>query len=143
MRALEQGYKTVLIDNMVVHHKRHASLGSTNRKAQLDKNVKIFRDRWGNKQDEVRNTMNMRETIFDIHKKIYKKMKIPMSNIFSVFKKTYRLFNFLPVYSYEQIFGEKTYRCFGLPIFKMWNMQKECITKYYILNILVLKVLKI
>ena len=46
-RMVKHGLRCVLIDNLYVYHKRHASFGNAERKKQLEKNDKIFKDRWG------------------------------------------------------------------------------------------------
>lgn len=47
-RMAAKGLRCVLIDNLYVYHKRHASFGSAERKKQLERNDKIFKERWGN-----------------------------------------------------------------------------------------------
>ncbi len=72
IRVLKQGWKTVIIDNLYVYHKRQASMGSELRKQQIDKNAKILFDR----HDDIvsiRNTeYKTQETIDKIVEKIYK-----------------------------------------------------------------------
>ena len=46
-RMTQNGLKCVLIDDLYVYHKRHASFGSAERKKQLEKNDAIFKERWG------------------------------------------------------------------------------------------------
>lgn len=46
-RMTQKGLRCVLIDNLYVYHKRHASFGSAERKKQLERNDKIFKERWG------------------------------------------------------------------------------------------------
>lgn len=46
-RMVQKGLRCALIDNLYVYHKRHASFGSAERKKQLEKNDKIFKERWG------------------------------------------------------------------------------------------------
>lgn len=45
LRALKAGWKTVIIDNLYMFHKRHASVGSEFRKKQIEKNWKILMQR--------------------------------------------------------------------------------------------------
>lgn len=59
MRSLFYGYKTVLIDNLLVYHKRHASFSSARRDEILKNNTKIFKQRWGEQQRYVREKMNI------------------------------------------------------------------------------------
>ncbi|MBR1777266.1 MAG: glycosyltransferase [Alphaproteobacteria bacterium] len=51
-RMVKNGLRCTLIDNLYVYHKRHASFGSAERKKQLEKNDKIFKERWGNLVDQ-------------------------------------------------------------------------------------------
>ena len=48
LRAMNAGWKTCLIDNLYVYHKRHASFGTKAREEQIAKNKKILWGRWGN-----------------------------------------------------------------------------------------------
>ncbi len=70
MRALLQGYRTVLIDNLIVYHKSHASFSSEKREEILKRNRIIFRRRWGNQQAEVRKDMKVWDTVENLNKKI-------------------------------------------------------------------------
>jgi GT2 family glycosyltransferase len=70
MKAIQKSYKTVLIDNLVVYHKRHASFTSEGKKVNFNKNRKIFEERWGNKQGVVRNQMRVKEIASIISEKI-------------------------------------------------------------------------
>lgn len=54
LRAISMGYKTVLIDNLLVCHKRHASFSSQRRQEIMEKNNIIFSNRWGNFRDKTR-----------------------------------------------------------------------------------------
>ena len=46
-RMTQNGLRCVLIDNLYVYHKRHASFGNAERKKQLEANDRIFKERWG------------------------------------------------------------------------------------------------
>ena len=46
-RISRNGMRCVLIDNLYVYHKRHASFGNAERKKQLEANDRIFKERWG------------------------------------------------------------------------------------------------
>ena len=59
LRALSAGYRIVLIDNLYIYHKRHASFGSEARKIQMDKNQSILWNRWKNLYDEQMKTVKM------------------------------------------------------------------------------------
>ena len=45
-RANTNGWKNVLIDNLFIFHKMHASFGSEQRKILIEQNNKIFQERW-------------------------------------------------------------------------------------------------
>ena len=74
LRALYNGYKTVLIDNLIVAHKSHASFTSEVRKLYLEHNLKIFRRRWGNQQTKVREDSDMWKIIKNINNTINQKL---------------------------------------------------------------------
>lgn len=46
LRALNVEWRIVLIDNLYIYHKRHASFGTEARRLQIEKNKKILWDRW-------------------------------------------------------------------------------------------------
>jgi GT2 family glycosyltransferase len=49
VRAIKNGWKSVLIDNLYIGHARHGSfLSKYKRSSLVDKNSKIFKTRWGN-----------------------------------------------------------------------------------------------
>jgi GT2 family glycosyltransferase len=49
VRAIKNGWKSVLIDNLYIGHARHGSfLSKYKRTSLVDKNSKIFKNRWGN-----------------------------------------------------------------------------------------------
>ncbi|MDR2644398.1 MAG: glycosyltransferase [Endomicrobium sp.] len=49
VRAIKNGWKSVLIDNLYIGHARHGSFLSKDKRSYLvDKNSKIFKTRWGN-----------------------------------------------------------------------------------------------
>ncbi len=57
-------------------------------------------------------------------------------------KTTFKLFNFLPIFSYKRVGGRNQWKIFGLSIFKTRHMANGITSKYYILGIPVLKVSK-
>ena len=59
LRAMAAGYRGVLIDNLYVYHKRHASFGSEERKIQMEKNQEILWKRWRKFYDEKMETIRM------------------------------------------------------------------------------------
>lgn len=54
MRAYKAGWKAVLMDNMFVYHKAHASFLSEDRERLLQGNKKIFEERWAEDFFELR-----------------------------------------------------------------------------------------
>ncbi len=74
LRALCNGYKTVLIDNLIVAHKSHASFTSELRKLYLEHNLKIFKRRWENQQEEVRKASDMWRRVKYISNNINEKL---------------------------------------------------------------------
>lgn len=46
-RANDNGWKNVLIDDLYVYHKRHASFGTAQRSELIKQNTKTFINRWG------------------------------------------------------------------------------------------------
>ena len=97
LRAIKNGYKTVLIDNLLVYHKRHASFGSTRRKIALEKNKKIFNKRWGTFLRDVRNDYDIDNTI-----------KIIYNNIETI-KRTKKLLSYI-LFPYNLLQREKLKR---------------------------------
>lgn len=49
MRAVEAGFRTVFIDNLYVYHKSHASFGKKKTSEYMQRNKKIFNDKWSDK----------------------------------------------------------------------------------------------
>jgi GT2 family glycosyltransferase len=75
LRTLANGHKTVLIDNLLLYHKRQASFGSKRREEIFQRNYKIFRQRWGAAQDIVRRKMKMRVTIGNLTQSLNDSLK--------------------------------------------------------------------
>lgn len=71
MRAMNAGWKTVLIDNLYLYHKRHASFGASTRKEQIEKNKKILWGRWQNLYDRKMKKIQMPLLKERIHNRIY------------------------------------------------------------------------
>ena len=71
MRAMNAGWKTVLIDNLYLYHKRHASFGVTTRKEQIEKNKKILWGRWQKLYDRKMQKIQMPLLKERIHNRIY------------------------------------------------------------------------
>ncbi len=72
LRALNAGYRTVLIDNLYIYHKRHASFGSDERNKQLEKNRSILWGRYRNLYDKKMETVQMKKIKHYIKQSIYK-----------------------------------------------------------------------
>ena len=77
MRLLRNGYRTVLIDDLFVYHKRHASFSSERRQILFKQNRKIFLERYGGQQEFIRSrfqclkitqevTQRIRETVKEL-----------------------------------------------------------------------------
>lgn len=47
MRAVQKGFRTVLIDNLYVYHKSHASFGKKQTSEYMRRNRKLFAETWG------------------------------------------------------------------------------------------------
>lgn len=55
-------------------------------------------------------------------------------------KKKYKLCGFIPLYSRKQFGGRKIFEFFGIPFFKIKKMSNGITTKYYFLNLPILKI---
>lgn len=72
-RMTSKGLRCVLIDNLYVYHKRHASFGSAARKQQLEKNDKIFKDRWGDLVKQEKDFTKRRNPVDELRRQIQPK----------------------------------------------------------------------
>lgn len=76
-RAVTNGWRCALIDNLYVYHKRHASFGKKERKKQLKENDKIFKERWADliKQEkyEIKHNNPITELRMQIYPQYFKK----------------------------------------------------------------------
>lgn len=72
-RMASKGLRCVLIDNLYVFHKRHASFGSAARKQQLERNDKIFKDRWGDLVKREKDFTKHRNPIDELRRQIQPK----------------------------------------------------------------------
>lgn len=61
MRAYEAGFDTVLIDNVYVYHKSHASFGKRETQNRMKKNKHIFMKKWGDKYTILHNMFPKKE----------------------------------------------------------------------------------
>lgn len=73
LRALNVEWRIVLIDNLYVFHKRHASFGIEARKKQIETNKKILWDRWKWLYDRQMEYVKMSKLKEHINYLIYKK----------------------------------------------------------------------
>ena len=105
LRALNVEWRIVLIDNLYVYHKRHASFGSEARKAQIETNKKILWERWKWLYDRQMEFVNMPKLKERIHNLIYKNFESD-----SIYKAKFQanLLNF-DVYPPIQISNSKRY----------------------------------
>lgn len=71
LRALNAGYRTVLIDDLYVYHKRHASFGLEKRNLQMKRNSSILWQRWKSLYDEKMDIVQMSKLKAYIHELIY------------------------------------------------------------------------
>ena len=63
MRLIRNGYRTVLLHDLLVYHRRHASFSSERRKILFEHNRKIFFHRYGDQQGLLRQLMGCKETV--------------------------------------------------------------------------------
>lgn len=70
MKAIIAGYKTVLINDLFVYHKRHASFTLFGKQKLFEHNRRIFEQRYENMQNAVREKMNVRQLVDGITKNI-------------------------------------------------------------------------
>lgn len=98
-RMTSKGLRCALIDNLYVYHKRHASFGSAARKQQLEKNDKIFKERWGDLIKREKDFTKHHNPIDPLRRQIQPKY----------FKKN-------PFYSKSVLPDKTVYRIFGIKI---------------------------
>lgn len=71
-RILNAGYRSVLIDNLYIYHKRHASFGLSERNIQMKKNNEILWGRWKKLYDNMMPKVQMGKLKKYINELIYK-----------------------------------------------------------------------
>ncbi len=69
-RAITNGWKNVLIDNMYVYHKRHATFGKKQRNIQIEKNNPVFFERWNGFWENYIKENNIVNPIKEISKEL-------------------------------------------------------------------------
>lgn len=70
-RAVKDGIKCVLIDNMYVYHKNNSSFGNKKRNEYIKINSKIFNERWGDFRERWINANNHINPIKQIRKEFF------------------------------------------------------------------------
>ena len=71
LRALNAGWKLVLIDNLFVFHKRHASFGTKAKEKQLAKNKKILWGKWIKLYNKYKKSNPPSDVVKNIKKLVY------------------------------------------------------------------------
>ena len=69
-RAITNGWINVLIDNLYVYHKRHASFGISGREKLINQNNEIFYQRWAEFRRKYIKNNNLKNPVKKIYKKI-------------------------------------------------------------------------
>ena len=72
-RARQNGYEIVLIDNLYVYHKRHASFGEKNREKLFSHNKLILESRWDNFLNNFFKQTNWKNPIAKIKQDLFAK----------------------------------------------------------------------
>lgn len=87
-RANTNGWKNVLIDNLFIYHKMHASFGAEQRKKLIEQNNAIFHERWSGHREQFIKMHNWKNPSIQIKEKLFpQKEKIKytlLQYIFSV-----------------------------------------------------------
>lgn len=89
-RAITNGWKNVLIDNLYVYHKRQASFGAETRKKLLQQNNPLFFERWGNfrklyeKEHKLKNPVILIEQEIFPNKRPNSCIRTPLEYLFSI-----------------------------------------------------------
>ena len=74
-RAMDNGWRTCLIDNLFVYHKHHASFGSARRDEQIKHNQVILWNRWRDLYDKKREKIDMNKIVTTIKDRITSELK--------------------------------------------------------------------
>lgn len=80
-RAVQNGWKNVLIDDLYVIHERNCSFGIEQRKAQIKKNDEIFNSRWEQFLANYKKSIKFKNPVLKIEDEIF-----PMRRILSLYK---------------------------------------------------------
>ena len=70
-RAISNGWKNVLIDNLYVYHKRHASFGVEQREILLKQNDTVYRQRWKGFKENYEKENNLINPVIKIEQEMF------------------------------------------------------------------------
>ena len=70
-KAITNGWKIVLIDDLYVYHKRQATFGAEEREKLLKQNDRIFYDRWNGLRNEYKRKHNLINPVIQIEKEMF------------------------------------------------------------------------
>lgn len=70
-RAISNGWKNVLIDNLYVYHKRHASFGVEQREILLKQNDTVYRQRWNGFKENYEKENNLINPVIKIEQEMF------------------------------------------------------------------------
>ena len=71
-RAITNGWKIVLIDDLYVYHKRQASFGVEEREKLLDQNNEVFYSRWEGFRQKYKEDNNLVNPVIAIEEQVFK-----------------------------------------------------------------------
>ena len=70
-RSITNGWKNVLIDNLYVYHKRHASFGIRQREKLIEQNNEVFHSRWKGFRENYEKENNLVNPVIKIEQKMF------------------------------------------------------------------------
>lgn len=73
-RAIVNGWKNVLIDNLYIFHKRHASFSTTERNALLHQNKVLFQQRWEGFRAKYIADNHLRNPVEEIRRELFRSL---------------------------------------------------------------------
>ena len=89
-RAITNGWKNVLIDDLYVYHKRQASFGAETREKLIQQNNPVFNSRWLGFREAYEHEHQLQNPILEIEKEIFPEKqpsscnRTPLEYLFSV-----------------------------------------------------------
>ncbi|MCL2629603.1 MAG: glycosyltransferase [Alphaproteobacteria bacterium] len=114
-RAVSNGFRAALIDNLYVMHERNKSYGLADKKSLLEANQVILFSRWKNYIDWYLRTHDDRKYITEIEAEMKKRLIVPQPSQPS--KTNYRLLGFIPLLQVRRKSKKTIYRLLNfLPI---------------------------